>query len=222
MEDVGGDDLVAAGGGVDVVWLHEAGDTVDLVEDEGEHGDFVLVGEQDVGLVELADVVAAVAGRDGDAGEGEGETGGFELADDAVEVAAGVGDGEAAEAVVAAELDDDEGGVEIEDAADAGEAVLGGVAADAFVDDAVVVTGLVQVALEEVGVAFAGLGAVAGGEGVAEADEFGTAVGGERGVGCIGGGVGGGGEDGGGGAGALRCGRGRHGLVFTGWRCGWC
>ncbi len=56
-----------------------------------------------------------------------------------VEVGAGVCDGEAAEAVVAAELDDDDGGVEGEDGVEALDAVLGGVAADALVDDAVVI-----------------------------------------------------------------------------------
>ena len=72
-EDVAGDDLVAAGGGVGAVGLHHAGDAVDVLEQEGKHGDAVLPGEQGVGLVELADVVGAVVGREGDAGEGDVE-----------------------------------------------------------------------------------------------------------------------------------------------------
>ncbi len=93
-----------------------------------------------------------------------------------VEVGAGVGDGEAAEAVVAAELDDDEVGMEGEDVGEALDAVFGGVAADAEVDDAVFVALLVEIGLEVVGVALAGVGAEAGGEGVAEADDEGTVV----------------------------------------------
>ena len=64
---------------------------------------------------------------------------GFEGGDDLVEVGAGVFDAQAAETVVAAELDDDDGGLQGEDGVEAFDTVLGGVAADALVDDAVVV-----------------------------------------------------------------------------------
>jgi len=178
VEDVLGDDLVAAGGGVGAVGLHHAVDAEDALEEEGEEGDAVFVGEQGVGGLELLDVVGAVVGGEGDAGEGDPGAGGFEAGEDGVEVAAGVFDAEAAEAVVAAELDDDDGGVEGEDAIDAVETVLGGVAADALIDDVVVEAEGVEVFLEEVGIAFAGVGAEAGGEGVAEADEDGAVVGG--------------------------------------------
>ncbi len=80
-------------------------------------------------------------------------------------------EGQAAEAVVAAELDDDDLGMAREDELDAVEAVLGGVAADAGVDDVVVVALGVEEALEVVGIGLAEVGAVAGGERVAEADE---------------------------------------------------
>ena len=65
-----------------------------------------------------------------------------------------------------------------DDAGDAVEAVLGGVAGDAGVDDVVVEALGVEEMLEVVRVGLAGLGAVAGGEGVAEADEKGAGVGG--------------------------------------------
>ena len=96
---------------------------------------------------------------------------GFERGDDLVEVGAGVLDAQAAEAVVAAELDDDDCGLQGEDVVEALDAVFGGVAADAFVDDAVVVAAGVEIGLEIVGIALAGIGSVAGGEAVAEADE---------------------------------------------------
>ncbi len=96
---------------------------------------------------------------------------------------------EAAEAVVAAELDDGDGGVQGEDVGEAGDAVFGGVAGDAEVDDAVAEAEAVEVCLEEVGVGLAGVGAEAGGEGVAEADDDGAVVRRADGIG------GGGGED---------------------------
>ena len=65
--------------------------------------------------VELLDVVGAVVGWEGDAGEDDFGSAGFEGWDDVVEVGAGVFDAEAAEAVVAAELDDDDGGLKGED-----------------------------------------------------------------------------------------------------------
>ena len=96
---------------------------------------------------------------------------GFEGADDLVEIGAGVFDAEAAETVVAAELDDDDCRLHGDDAVEAFDAILGGVAADALVDDPVFVALCVEIGLEVVGVAFAGVGAVAGGEAVAEADD---------------------------------------------------
>ena len=194
MEDVFGDDLVAFGGGVGAVGLHHSIYAVDVLEEEGQERDVVLPGEQGVGLLELLDVVGTVVGGEADAGEGEPDAAGFEAGEDGVEVGARVVDAEAAKAVVAAELDDDESGVEGDDVVDAVEAVLGGVAADAFVDDAIVLALLVEVFLEEVGVALAGVSAVAGGEAVPEADEEGAVVGGGGSAG--GGGVWSGGCDG--------------------------
>jgi len=185
VEDVFGDDLVAAGGGVGAVVLHHAVDAVDALEEEGEEGGGVFFGEDGVGGLELLDVVGAVVGREADAGEGEAGVAGAESGEDGVEVGAGVFDAEAPEAVVAAELDDDESGVEGDDAVDALEAVLGGVAADALVDDTVGEVVGVEVFLEIVGVALAGIGAMAGGEGVAEADEEGALVGGGLRDGCV-------------------------------------
>ena len=61
------------------------------------------------------DIVGAGVGREGDAGEDDFAAGVDEGGDDSVEVAARVGDGDAAKAVVAAKFDDDDGGVEAEE-----------------------------------------------------------------------------------------------------------
>jgi hypothetical protein len=162
-EDVGGYDSVACGGGVGAVALHHSWNSEDVLEEEWEQGYVVFVANDGVGVGELFDVVGAVVGGEGDAGEDYFGAAGFEGLDDVVEVGAGVGDGEAAEAVVAAELDYDDGRVEGEDGAEALDSVLGGVAADAFVDDAVMIARGVEVGLEIVGIALAGVGAEAGG-----------------------------------------------------------
>ena len=73
-----------------LVALHHAGDAVDVLEQEGKHGDAVFLCEQAVGLVELADVVGAVVGREGDAGEGDLDAGVLQRGDDGVEIGAGV------------------------------------------------------------------------------------------------------------------------------------
>ena len=82
----------------------------------------------------------------------------------------------------AAELDDDDGGMHGNDASDALDAVLGGVATDALIDDAVSVTALVEITLQEVGVAFPRFGAEAGSKAVTEADDDGASVVREGGV----------------------------------------
>ena len=53
--------------------------------------------------------------------------------------------------------------MEGEDGVEALDSVLGGVAADALVDYAVVIAGGVEIGLEVVGIALAGVGAEAGG-----------------------------------------------------------
>ena len=151
--------LVALGGGVGGVVLHVAGDAVDVFEEEGQEADVVLLREGGVHGVEFFDVVGAVAGGEGDAGEDYLGAGFLELVDDAGEVSLGLFEGQAAEAVVAAEFYDDDFGMAGEDELDAVEAVLGGVAGDAGVDDVVVVALGVEEMLEVVGVGLAVVGA---------------------------------------------------------------
>ena len=85
------------------------------------------------------DVVGAVVGRQGDAGEQNLDVRVLKRGEHLVEVAAGLVEGQAAQAVVAAELDDDDGGMQAQDGVQAGDGILGGGAAGALVDDLVVV-----------------------------------------------------------------------------------
>ena len=174
-EEVIGEKLVALGGGMDAVVLDGAGNGVDVGVEHGQQGHAVFGGGEAVGLVELANVVGAVVGWEGDAGEQDPAAGVEQGGDDEVEVAAGVGDGDAAEAVVAAEFDDNDGGVEREDLLKAVDAVFAGVAADAGVDDAVAVAAGVQIMLKIVRISTAGRDAVAGSDAVSETIEDGCA-----------------------------------------------
>jgi hypothetical protein len=89
-------------------------------------------------------MVGAVVGGEGDSGEDDFGAAGLELVDDAIEVGLSLLEGEAAEPVVAAELYDDELGMAGDDTGDAVEAVLGGVTADAGVEDVVVIAVCVE------------------------------------------------------------------------------
>ena len=127
--------------------------------------------DETVGFVELIDVVGAVVRREGDAGENDFAACLKQSGDEGGEVAARVGDRDAAQAVVAAELDDDDGGVQAEDFFEAVDAIFAGVAADAGVDNFVVVAATVEIGLEIVGIRVAGRDAIAGGDAVSEAHD---------------------------------------------------
>ena len=105
----------------------------------------------------------------------------FKRSQDLVEVLTGLGRWQSAQAVVAAELDDDDLRVEREDGAQIGNSILGGRAACALVRDFVLIAAVVQVALQSVGKRLACLKAVAGCDAVAVANENGP-VGGQQGT----------------------------------------
>ena len=108
--------------------------------------------------------------------------GGLKSGEHLVEVAARLIGGQAAQAVIAAEFNDDNFGVQQQDGAEIGDGVLGGGAAGALVVDSVVVTERIEFLLQVIGIGLAGLKAIAGGDAVAEADQEG-AIGGLRGSG---------------------------------------
>jgi len=166
-----GDELGAFDGGVDAVGLDCAGEGVDAVVDHGHEGCVVGGGFVFEDRGEGFDVVGAVVGGEGDADQEDADVGGLERGEELIEVAAGEVGGEAAEAVVAAELEDDHIGVEGEDLVDAGEGVFGGVAGDALVDDLVMVAVRGEEVFEVGGVALAFVQAVAGGDAVTKTNQ---------------------------------------------------
>lgn len=161
---------------MDAVVLHHALDAVDTLEDEGEKGIVVVGGDGFVHGFEVADVVGAVVAgerdtEDDDLGAAGGEAGG-----ELDEVVAGTAQGNAAEAVVAAELEEDDFRRIAKGVVHAIDAALGGVAADACVDDAVAEAFFVEEFLEDVGIGLACFEAEAGGDAVAEAENDGAIV----------------------------------------------
>ena len=107
-----GDDLGAFGGGVDAVALDGVGNVDQIFVDHGHEGRMMLGSEVAENLIEGVDVVGAVVGRQRDAGEQHLDVGIFKRGEHRVEVAAGLVEGQAAQAVVAAEFDDDDGGMQ--------------------------------------------------------------------------------------------------------------
>jgi len=88
---------------------------------------------------------------------------------------------QAAEAVVSAEFDDHNFRMQSQDGGQAGDSVLGGGAAGAFVDDFVAVAMGVEALLQEVRVRLARLEAVAGSDAVPKANQDGRSSPKERG-----------------------------------------
>ena len=169
-----GEDVGAFGCGMDAVLLDGVGDVDQVLVDHGDEGGVVLGGEVAEDLVEGIDVVLAVVGREGDAGEQYLYMGGFKSGEHLVEIVAGLVGGQAAETVVAAEFDDYDLRMQEQDGAEAGDGVLGGCAAGTLVVDLVMVAKGVEFLLQVIGIGLAGLEAVAGGDAVAEADEEGV------------------------------------------------
>ena len=154
----------------------DAADSFEEVGDEGGFGFFGGFGEEgfEFGGEGFSHVVGHLH-----AGDEDGDFGilGAGFGDDAEQVFLGFLGGNAAEAVVATEGDDEDVGSFSHRPGDAAEAAGGGVAADAGVGDGVGEFGGVDFFLEKGGVGFAGIEAVAGGDAVAEDDDaFGRAV----------------------------------------------
>jgi len=177
-----GKDFGAFGGGVDAVLLNGVGDVDQVLVNHGHEGGVVFGCHIDEHLLEGVDVIGTIIRREGDAGQQDFDVRVFEGGQNGIEILPRLGGGQATEAVVPAELDDDDFGVRAQYGWETGDGVLGGGAAGALVEDFVVVTVTLELSLEKVGIGLAGLESVPGGDAVAEADDDG-AVGGERGGG---------------------------------------
>ncbi len=167
-----GDEFVAAGVGVDLIGLVQAGVAADAFQEKREQGSALLRGDGGENFLERAREVAAHRGWHLHAGEDEfgGRAPGAHAREDLLEVGAGDVGADAAQAVVAAECEHEEIDGLAENPVDAAQAAGGGLAAETGVDDAPVEAGGVDLGLEEGGVGLRpGIGqAEARGEAVTE------------------------------------------------------
>ena len=171
-EEVVGEDLGAFGRGVDPVFLNGTGNRVDVGVKHGQQGHMVFRCDEVVGLVEGLDVVGTVVRGQRYTGEDDFAAGVEKGADDGIEVAARIRDREAAETVVAAEFHNNDSRVEAQHILDPVDAVFAGIAADAGANDFVVVAAAVEVGLEIVRIRMPRRDSIAGGNAVAEADDY--------------------------------------------------
>lgn len=172
--NVVGDEAVAGGVGVDAVGLVEAGDAADVLEEEGDEGAFVFCGEGGEDVAEGIGVGGAHRWGHLHSGEDDLCRGVFGLdgVDDGLEIGGGAGDGNSTEAVIGAELEDEDVCGGAQDPVDAAVAVGGGFAADAGVDDLPGEVEGIDAVLDDGGKGLAGGDAIAGGEAVAEEDDM--------------------------------------------------
>ena len=162
---------IALSRGVDAVGLHAARSAVDILKQKGEQGYVILLSQQCVDFVELADVIRAVVRRQRDAAEHDLCSRVPQGGDNLIEILACAVNGQAAKTIVAAEGDDDEGRLQGEHVIQPFDAVLRRVAADAGIRHAIVKAFGVEILLKKIGITVAGIGAVARSQAVAKGND---------------------------------------------------
>src|ERR1700742_2978723 len=131
----------------------------------------ILAGQRKVSFVELADVVRAVIGRQRDTAEHNLDACVLKRRDDPVEVLSGAFDGKAAKAIIAAEGDNHDGWFQRQYIVKASHAIFCSVAANACIDYVIMEAFCVEILLQKIGIAVAGISSIAGGETVAKGND---------------------------------------------------
>lgn len=170
-QKIAGDLLVALSRCVHSVSLHRARHAVDALQQKWKQRHMRGAGERGVGLVELSDVIRAVVGRQSDAAQNDFGVGLLQRLNHGRQIFARIGDRDAAQAIIAAKGDDDDGRMQSKNRRQAIDAVLGGVTADARIDDAILKSKCVEIFLQRIGVALAGIGAETSGETITKGDD---------------------------------------------------
>lgn len=165
---------------MDPVALVEGRVTAYAVEEERDEGGFVLCRELAEDLIEGIGIGGAHAWGDAHSGEEDlaGRVTGMNGVDNRLEVVAGAGNGDTAEAVVASEFEDEDIGGLAQDPVEAALSVSGCFAADAGVNDLVGKVEGVEAVADEGGESLIGGEAIACGEAVTKEDDGFSAVGG--------------------------------------------
>lgn len=172
--------LVALCGGVDSIALHTAWHTIDVLKQKREKRHMILTAQHRVDIVELADVVRSIVGRQRDAAEHNLNSSMLQRRDDLIEISARAVEGKAAQAIIAAEGDDDNNRLERKHIVQSVKTVLCCVSANAGVHHAIVKALLVEVLLQKIRIAVAGIRSIPCCKAVAECDNDRTIVTGLR------------------------------------------
>jgi len=158
---------------MDAIGLDRAGKMDHVFVDHGDEGSVMFVGQVAEDLLELQDILLAIVGRQRDSGEQGFDVGVFQGCQHGIDVAAGLGQGQAAQAVIAAKLDNNDCRMQKQNGMQTGYGVFGGGATGSLVDHLVEVAAAVEVALQSIGKGLAGFKAVSGGDAVTVANQQG-------------------------------------------------
>ena len=156
---------------MDAIALDGSGDIDQIFIEHGHQGNVVHGREVAKDLIERADVVGSVIGRQRDSGQEDLYVRTLERGENLIEIGARLVDRQAAQSVVAAKLDNHDGGVKAQYIGEACERILGSGAACALVDDLVRVATRIEQLLKSGGIGLVFIEAQSGGNAVTEADE---------------------------------------------------
>lgn len=157
---------------MNAVGLNSAGNVHEIFVDHG-HKCYAMVRREIAkDLIESADVIGPVVGRQRDAGEQHFDMCAHKCRNYRVKIIAGLIGRKTAQAVIAAEFDNGDGGMKREDRAKIGNGIFGGCAACALVDYLVAVAELIKLTLKRSRIRLIRTGeAVTCGDAVAVADQ---------------------------------------------------
>jgi hypothetical protein len=125
-------------------------------------------------LIKSLDVISSIVGRKCDSGQQYLDLGIVKSGQNRVEVATRLVGRNSAKPVVAAEFNDHNGGMKLENRAKVGNGILGGSTARAAIRYGVMVAKLVEIPLQGIGEGLAGCEAISRGNAVAVADDEGA------------------------------------------------
>ena len=159
---------------MNAVALNGSGDVDEVDVEHGNEGDVMLCGEIAKNLLERVNVVGTIIGRKRDAGEQDLDVSAFEAAENLLKIFPRLVDRQTAQAIVAAELNDDDFRVHAQNEGKSADRVFRRGAAGALIDDVVGVAVRCEKFLKIGGISLIGRFAEARCDAVAVANEGGA------------------------------------------------
>jgi len=156
---------------MDAIALDRSRDIDQIFIKHGHESNVVLRREIAKNLIECADVVRSIVRRQRDAGKQDLHMSFLKRGEHLVEIRARLGDGQAAQSVVASKLDNYDGGAQAQDIGQGCESILCGSAARALVQYFVRISLRIELLLKEIWIRLTFLKAKPGSNAIAEADQ---------------------------------------------------